>query len=73
MKIRIFLENNKHNLLIIRLIYQQLVIRDALINKTAMKRIGMPTDAARLIGFLVSDEAEWITGQVIHSEGGFTR
>ncbi|MDA1674309.1 hypothetical protein PDJ90_27015, partial [Bacillus cereus] len=25
--------------------------------------------AARLIKFLVSEEAEWITGQVIHSEG----
>ena len=25
----------------------------------------------RLIKFLVSEEAKWITGQVIHSEGGF--
>jgi 3-oxoacyl-[acyl-carrier protein] reductase len=48
-------------------------LRNYLINKTAMKRIGMPKDAARLIGFLASDEAEWITGQIIHSEGGFTR
>lgn len=48
-------------------------LRNEIINKTAMKRIGMPIDAARLIGFLASDEAEWITGQVIHSEGGFTR
>lgn len=36
-------------------------------------RVGMPADAARLITFLASDEAEWITGQVIHSEGGFRR
>ncbi len=36
-------------------------------------RIGEPKDAARLIKFLVSEEAEWITGQVIHSEGGFKR
>ncbi|QDD81461.1 3-oxoacyl-acyl-carrier reductase like protein [Bacillus cereus] len=36
-------------------------------------RIGEPRDAARLIKFLVSEEAEWITGQVIHSEGGFKR
>jgi 3-oxoacyl-[acyl-carrier protein] reductase len=48
-------------------------LRNAIISKTAMNRIGMPIDAARLIGFLASDEAEWITGQVIHSEGGFTR
>jgi 3-oxoacyl-[acyl-carrier protein] reductase len=26
-----------------------------------------------LIDFLVSKDAEWITGQIIHSEGGFRR
>ena len=35
-----------------------------------MGRLGMPEDAARLIRFLASAEAEWITGQVIHSRGG---
>lgn len=34
-------------------------------------RMGSPKDAANLAAFLASDEAEWITGQVIHSEGGF--
>ncbi len=38
-----------------------------------LKRLGLPEDAARLIGFLASEEAEWLTGQVIHSEGGFRR
>lgn len=36
-------------------------------------RIGQPSDASRLIAFLASDKAEWITGQVINSEGGFLR
>ncbi|QOY34918.1 SDR family oxidoreductase [Anaerobacillus isosaccharinicus] len=36
-------------------------------------RIGEPKDVAKTIKFLVSDEAEWITGQIIHSEGGFRR
>ena len=36
-------------------------------------RIGQPNDAARLVTFLASDAAQWITGQVIHSEGGFLR
>ncbi|WP_190279482.1 SDR family oxidoreductase [Ornithinibacillus gellani] len=36
-------------------------------------RIGEPKDTAKAIKFLVSDEADWITGQVIHSEGGFRR
>jgi len=36
-------------------------------------RIGQAEDAARLVAFLAGDEAAWITGQVIHSEGGFLR
>jgi 3-oxoacyl-[acyl-carrier protein] reductase len=36
-------------------------------------RIGKPGDAARLVAFLTTPEAEWITGQIIHSEGGFLR
>jgi 3-oxoacyl-[acyl-carrier protein] reductase len=35
----------------------------------AMRRIGQPEDAARLIAFLASDAGKWITGQVIHSRG----
>ena len=35
-----------------------------------MGRVGRPEDAARLIRFLASAEAGWITGQVIHSRGG---
>jgi 3-oxoacyl-[acyl-carrier protein] reductase len=41
-----------------------------LAEKTPMGRIGRPEDAARLIRFLASEEAGWITGQVIHSRGG---
>jgi 3-oxoacyl-[acyl-carrier protein] reductase len=33
-------------------------------------RLGQPEDAARLIVFLASMEARWITGQIIHSRGG---
>jgi 3-oxoacyl-[acyl-carrier protein] reductase len=36
-------------------------------------RIGLPEDAARAIAFLASPDGEWITAQVIHSEGGFRR
>ncbi|OES46596.1 SDR family oxidoreductase [Domibacillus iocasae] len=36
-------------------------------------RIGEPRDVAKTIKFLVSNEADWITGQIIHSEGGFRR
>jgi 3-oxoacyl-[acyl-carrier protein] reductase len=33
----------------------------------------MPDDPARLISWLATDEAAWVTGQVIDSEGGFRR
>ena len=36
-------------------------------------RWGEPDDAARIIAWLLTDEARWITGQVINSEGGFAR
>ncbi|MFE6993002.1 SDR family oxidoreductase, partial [Streptomyces pharetrae] len=36
-------------------------------------RWGMPDDPARLIAWLATDEAVWVTGQVIGSEGGFRR
>ncbi len=34
-------------------------------------RVGLPQDAANLICFLASPQAEWITGQILHSRGGF--
>ncbi|MFD1172352.1 SDR family oxidoreductase [Oceanobacillus picturae] len=48
-------------------------LKEELAPKFATKRIGLPDDAARLIAFLASEEAAWITGQVINSEGGFFR
>jgi 3-oxoacyl-[acyl-carrier protein] reductase len=44
-----------------------------LIKQFPMKRIGRPKDTAKLVGFIASEDAEWITGQIIHSEGGFKR
>jgi 3-oxoacyl-[acyl-carrier protein] reductase len=36
-------------------------------------RWGYPDDPARLIAWLATDEAAWITGQTINTEGGFRR
>lgn len=36
-------------------------------------RWGMPDDPARILAWLATDEADWVTGQVIDSEGGFRR
>ena len=48
-------------------------LEQELIHKFPLGRIGQPEDAARLVAFLASDEAAWITGQIINSEGGFFR
>ncbi len=46
-------------------------LKDILSKRTPSGRVGLPQDAARLIAFLASEESEWITGQIIHSNGGF--
>ncbi|MDA3646288.1 SDR family oxidoreductase [Saccharopolyspora indica] len=38
--------------------------------ETPLGRIGEPADIADLTAFLVSDDARWITGQVINASGG---
>jgi NAD(P)-dependent dehydrogenase (short-subunit alcohol dehydrogenase family) len=35
-----------------------------------MKRLGEPEDIASLVGFLVSDQASWITGETVRIDGG---
>jgi NAD(P)-dependent dehydrogenase (short-subunit alcohol dehydrogenase family) len=35
-----------------------------------MKRLGNPEDVAALVGFLVSDEASWISGETVRVDGG---
>jgi 3-oxoacyl-[acyl-carrier protein] reductase len=46
---------------------------EAVRRQVPQQRWGVPDDPARLIAWLVTDEASWITGQVINSEGGFRR
>jgi len=48
-------------------------LRAELLPRFPMGRLGRPEDAAALIAWLCSEEAGWVTGQVIHAEGGFLR
>jgi 3-oxoacyl-[acyl-carrier protein] reductase len=48
-------------------------LKEELSAKFPSGRVGEPEDAARLVAFLASDDARWITGQILHSEGGFPR
>jgi NAD(P)-dependent dehydrogenase (short-subunit alcohol dehydrogenase family) len=45
--------------------------RKELLPRYSLGRLGEPEDAARLVAFLASPEADWITGQTIRSRGGF--
>ena len=44
--------------------------KDAIANLVPMKRAGKPEEVAALVGFLASDNAAYITGQVISVNGG---
>ncbi|MDQ0644983.1 SDR family oxidoreductase [Microbacterium murale] len=35
-------------------------------------RIGRPADIAAFVSFLLSDEGRWVSGQLLHADGGFS-
>jgi NAD(P)-dependent dehydrogenase (short-subunit alcohol dehydrogenase family) len=43
---------------------------DLLVSNTALGRAGEPEDVARVVVFLATDEASWVTGQTIAASGG---
>ncbi len=45
-------------------------IREKLLKQIPIEKFGTPLDVAQAVRFLVSDEASYITGQVIHVNGG---
>ncbi|MCL5950701.1 MAG: 3-oxoacyl-[acyl-carrier-protein] reductase [Chloroflexi bacterium] len=47
-------------------------IKDGLVRLTALGRMGTPEDVAGAVAFLASDEASYITGQVLAVDGGLT-
>ncbi len=46
--------------------------KEAAAARHALKRIGEPEDIAQMAVFLLSDKASWITGQVLHVDGGMS-
>lgn len=45
-------------------------IREEMLRQIPMARMGAPADVANLVAFLVSEQAAYITGQVINVDGG---
>ena len=53
--------------------YADEAVRERVATRFPAGRWGTPDDVARLVAWLCTDEAAWVTGQVINSEGGFRR
>lgn len=53
--------------------YMTDALKAELLPRFPLGRIGQPDDPARLIAWLSTDEAAWVSGQVISTEGGFRR
>lgn len=45
-------------------------LREYILNKVIMKRMGKPSEIANVVAFLASDYASYMTGQVIRVDGG---
>lgn len=44
--------------------------KEAMGNNNPMKRVGEAYDIAEMTAFLLSDKSSWMTGQIIHIDGG---
>jgi len=46
--------------------------RETILRRTPMGRLGQPIDLAKVVAFLISDDSQFVTGQIIPVDGGIT-
>lgn len=46
--------------------------RESLSPYQPLGRLGTPGDIAPIVSFLLSDQGRWVSGQLLHTDGGFT-
>ena len=44
--------------------------KEAIVSLIPLKRIGVPEDVAKVVSFLASEDADYITGQILSVDGG---
>lgn len=52
--------------------YEELIIRSGRPERIPMGRVPEPAEAARVVAFLCSPDADWVVGQVLVADGGET-
>ena len=45
-------------------------MQEMMVSQTPMGRVGEPQDIARVVRLLASDDAGWVTGQIVQVSGG---
>ena len=47
-----------------------MIKKNAILERIPMKKLGNSDDIAKTVGFLCSENADYITGQTLHVNGG---